>query len=184
MRKIIKMCVITGICIYLCACEEGKEVTFSSPQIPDGTYEQEQASPEISEVMVYVCGAVKDSGVYTLPENARVVDAISMAGGMTQQAAEEYLNLAAFLKDGEKIYVPTKEEVLLWETKEEDSLVNINTADINKLCTLPGIGEGKAADIINYREKQGDFVSKEDIMKVPGIKEYLFQKIEEYITVE
>jgi len=184
-KRISVFCVMFSICAYLCACGKEEEVIFSSGQVQEDTYEQERNSQEIREIVVHVCGAVEVSGVYTLPEDARVVDAIALAGGMTEQAATEYLNLAAFLQDGEKIYVPTGEEVFLWELqKEEQSLVNINTADIDKLCTLPGVGESKAKDIINYREKQGAFEKKEDIMKVPGIKEYLFQKIKDYITVE
>ena len=183
--KIVLLWTIINISFSLGACGKQEALEFVSPKESEATYEQEQALQESAEIMVYVCGAVETPGVYSLTEKDRVVDAITMAGGVTEQAAEEYLNLAAFLQDGEKIYVPTLDEVLLWETEEErKNLVNINTAGVEVLCTLPGIGESKAGDIIAYREKQGDFEQVEDIMKVPGIKEYLYQKIEDYITVE
>lgn len=160
-------------------------MVFSDNQAQEITYEQEQELQETAEIMVYVCGAVNEPGVFTLEVGARVVDAIELAGGVSEPAAPEYLNLAAVLQDGEKIYVPTREEVIRWEEKEaQNDLVNINTAGMDKLCTLPGIGESKAQDIITYRQKQGEFAQIEDIMQVPGIKEYLFQKIETYITVE
>lgn len=165
------------------ACGEQEDLKFVSLKEPESTYEQEGILQETPEIVVYVCGAVETPGVYSLTEKDRVVDAITLAGGMTGQAAEDYLNLAALLQDGEKIYVPTVDEVLLWK-EERKTLVNINTADVEALCTLPGVGESKAKDIISYREAQGSFEQVEDIMKVPGIKEYLFQKIEDYITVE
>ena len=81
--------------------------------------------------------------------------------------------------------MPTKEETLLWEeTQKKADFVNINTAESEELCTLPGIGESKAADIVAYREKHGAFTCKEDIMKVDGIKESLFAQIEKLIIVE
>jgi competence protein ComEA len=171
--------------LSLGACGERTSLEFVSPKENEDTYNQEEVLPKMTEIMVYVCGAVEAPGVYSLTEKDRVVDAITLAGGVTEQAAEEYLNLAAFLQDGQKLYVPTVDEVRLWETEEEKKkLVNINTADVEGLCTLPGIGESKARDIITYREKQGSFEQVEDIMKVPGIKEYLFLKIEDYITIE
>ncbi len=170
--------------VSLGACGEQTDLEFVSPKETEDTYNQKEMLRELPEIMVYVCGAVAIPGVYSLTEKDRVVDAITLAGGVTEQAAEEYLNLAAFLQDGQKLYVPTVEEVRLWETEEKQKLVNINTADVESLCTLPGIGESKARDIITYREKQGSFEQVEDIMKVPGIKEYLFLKIEDYITIE
>ena len=95
----------------------------------------------------------------------------------------ERLNLAKVLTDEEKIVVPKK--VILEETKEEgeNSIININTADVEKLSTLTGIGKSTAEKIIKYREENGYFNSIEDIMKVSGIGEELFSKIKDNITV-
>ncbi len=180
--------VISGI-LCLCGCGEGEEPIFFAPQSAEATYEQEafvdENTEENASIIVHVCGAVSEPGVVALEPGARAVDAITLAGGMTAQADADYINLAAVLQDGEQLYVPTYEETFLWETAEVKSkLININTATVEELCTLPGIGESKAADIIAYREKQGGFRDKTDIMKVPGIKDSLYAKIEALIIVE
>ena len=157
---------------------------------------------ETKECVVHICGAVVHPGVYTLEEKSRVYQAIDRAGGFLEDADADFLNQADFLSDGMKLYVPTKEEVKAagelpkWQDvgkntgsaveadrEKEDSLVNINTAGEELLCTLPGIGSSKAMGIISYREKNGSFRQIEDIMNVEGIKEGLFQKIRDKITV-
>lgn len=139
------------------------------------------------EICVYVCGAVESPGVVFLPCDSRAVDALEAAGGFTAEASREAVNLAARVADGEKLYFPTGEEYAE-QTPEEEAeaagLVNINTADAARLCTLPGIGEARAADIIAYRESHGGFKACEDIMQVPGIKESVYSKISGKITVK
>ncbi len=151
-----------------------------------GNREQEdRVSDEKLMIKVYICGAVAEPGVVALKEDGRIIDAVLLAGGMTEDADETDVNLAARLKDGEMIYVPTKEETSRRkEAQDKEVLIDINTADKAGLCTLPGIGESKAEDILTYREKNGAFQSIEDIMKVPGIKESLFEKIKEKITAD
>lgn len=180
---------ITGGILSLCSCGGKSEQIFFAQEAAETVFVQEEseetAVQEEVQVVVFVCGAVCEPGVFSLKEGSRVADAIARAGGMTPEADTDYLNQAALLQDGEKLYVPTKEEVLLWEiSKEESSLVNINTADAQMLCTLPGIGESRAADIIAYRTEQGAFQCIEDIMKVSGIKDSLFAKIKDFITVD
>lgn len=154
------------------ASTEGKELGTETEEITD-------------KILVYVCGAVKDPGVVEVECDARVVDAITLAGGFSEGADETYINLAGKLLDGEKIYVPTAAEVSQWnEEKSTEKLIDINKADVDELCELTGIGESKATDIITYREKKGPFQKKEDLMKVPGIKENLYEKIEDSIIVK
>ena len=146
------------------------------------------ASKEAEEedfIWVFVCGAVESPQVVKLPVGSRAMVAVKMAGGMTEDADESFVNLAAILEDGEKLYIPTKEEAVSLSIQEEkESLVNINTAGTKELCTLLGIGESRAEDIIAYRETHGPFAAIEDIMKVPGIKENAFAKIKDAITVK
>lgn len=150
-----------------------------------------------SGIWVDVGGAVKNPGVYTLEENARVFQAIEAAGGFTEEADTQYLNQAATVSDGEKILVYTREEtqalkeqgVLSDQTAKgngeaESGKVNINQASLEELQTIPGIGEVRAQAIIDYREETGGFGSIEDIQQVSGIKGKTFEKIEAYITVE
>lgn len=162
----------------------------SEEQMTDIT-EQKQ---EPVQIQVYVCGAVKTPGVYTLPEGSRVYEAVAMAGGLLETADEKALNQARLLSDGEQVTVFTREEV---ENGADGSVsggengtgqdtvqkVNINTADANTLMTIPGIGESRAKAIIAYREENGTFASVEEIMKIDGIKEKMFEKIKDSITV-
>lgn len=151
-----------------------------------------------TEGMIYVqvCGAVNQPGVVTLPAGSRVFEAILLAGGLTQEAAENSVNQAQVLADGQQIMVWTREEMQEKEiipgeveiagTDSEDAQekkVNLNTATAQELMTLSGIGEAKAADILAYREQNGGFQSIEDIMKIRGIKEAIFERIKDQITV-
>ncbi|MBQ7481217.1 MAG: helix-hairpin-helix domain-containing protein [Lachnospiraceae bacterium] len=152
-----------------------------------------------TDITVYVCGAVNRSGVYRLPGQPRVIDAIEAACGMNEFADTDYINQAMLIEDGQKIYVPTREEtaamgdasmtgdIALYdgrgETGGRDEKVNINTADAAELMTLPGIGEAKAALIIEYRSGSGGFKAIEDIMNISGIKEGMFNRIKDKICI-
>ncbi len=151
-------------------------------------------SGEVSEetVFVYVCGAVNAPGVYELKKDARVFEAIGLAGGMTEEAAAEAVNQARPVADGEQIYVPTVRETemqgvgvedIVTGNADESGKVNINTAGKEELMTLTGIGEAKAQSILDYREEHGQFGSIEDLMLIEGIKEGVFNKIKEDITI-
>lgn len=143
--------------------------------------------PEVPAIKVHVCGAVVSPGVVEVPYGSRVVDALEAAGGLQENASTDFVNLAAKLEDAGQIYFPTREEAEQKRRAEEaaaSGLVNINTAGTEQLCTLPGIGEARAADIIAFRQTNGAFSSKEAIMQVPGIKQSAYDKLETYITVD
>lgn len=140
---------------------------------------------------VHVCGAVNNAGVYELESGSRIVDALEMAGGVTEEGAVTALNLAELLYDGEQVYVPTWTEVsegysvsAVQTEGEGTALVNINTAGKEELMTLKGIGESLADAIIEYRQSYGGFSSIEDLMQVSGIGETSFEKLRPYITVD
>lgn len=136
---------------------------------------------------VHVCGQVKEPGVYQLEEGARIYDAVQMAGGLTEEAWEEAINLAKVITDGEQIRIPDQTEgefLLIEERQTESGLINLNQATKEQLMTLTGIGEARAKDIIAYREEHGGFQTIEDVMKVPGIKEAAFAKIKNEIVVK
>jgi competence protein ComEA len=140
-------------------------------------------------VFVYICGAVTNPGVYEMDSGSRICDVLEQAGGFSEEASTTYLNLAEFVSDGQKVYVPTQEELTVELLAEEETAeagsgkININTASKEVLVTLPGIGESKADSIIAYRTEHGGFSSIEEIMEIPGIKEAVFSKIKELITV-
>lgn len=164
--------------------------TGGSPLETEASVQPESEFQTESKVYVYVCGYVAAPGVYEFEPGHRVIDAIDAAGGFIADAADTYLNLADPLVDGSKLYVPSIEEAIKEPAKEslhtnqESPLLNINTATMEQLMTLPGIGESKAKDIINYRESKGQFGSLEDIMNVPGIKDGVFNKVKDLISVD
>ena len=146
----------------------------------------------VNNIYVHITGYVNAPGVYMLPEGSRVFEAIRQAGGLLPDASEEYLNLAAVLTDGQKIVVLSKEEAETAEAfmgeagmtgSDVGKLVNINTATVQELTTLTGIGESRALAIIAYREEHGFFQSIDGIKKVTGIKDGLFEKIKNQITI-
>lgn len=164
-------------------------------------------------VVVHVCGAVNRPGIYTLSEGSRLWEAVEAAGGVTEDGAGDYLNMASAVSDGEKVVVPFLADVekpfgeaetpsfrsgngtagagssagngsgSAGDGNGPTGLVELNTAGLEQLMTLPGIGESKAKAILEYREKTGPFIVPEDITNVPGIKGGSYEKLKDYITV-
>ena len=195
-KKKIKLWLLAGICMaaagFLYSCDRQEpavlltQENISIEEPSAGGDESQEVTTEVKTLFVHVCGAVVREGVYELPEGSRCQDAVDAAGGFAEDADKDYLNLAALLSDGQKIQIPTKEEAESMEAESKeasDGLVNINTADLDELMTLSGIGEARAQAIISYREENGPFAVIEDIMKVPGIKESAFSKIKAKIKV-
>lgn len=169
------------------------------------------SSEEAKTLVVHICGAVSAPGVYELPAGSRIIDAVEAGGGFLPEADEACCNLAEEIVDGCQIYIMTKSESCADGQTEkkagiqtspdsdmqttdrnvrsnsttalENGLVNLNTADVAALMTLPGIGESRAKAIISYREQHGAFAKIEDIMKISGIKQAAFSKIKDKITV-
>lgn len=151
----------------------------------------------LEEVVVYVCGAVEEPGIYTLAADSRLYEAIAMAGGFSKEADPSYHNLARSIADGERIYILSAKETKLLSAElrvsgEEGAgnsptgtgSINLNTATAEQLMELPGIGEAKATAILAYRAKIGQFSDIEEIMNVSGIGEAMFEKIKDKITVK
>lgn len=142
-------------------------------------------------IFVDIKGAVKKPGVYQMKVGDRVKDAIDAAGGLTAEADSQKVNLAQRVEDQMVIVVPKvgeeAEAIPAGATSKEASKegkVNINTATVEELKTLKGIGEKKAEAIIEYRKKNGSFKTKEDLMKVRGIGKKLFESFEERIVTQ
>ena len=177
----------------------------------DRTELSDASSEEAKTLVVHICGAVSAPGVYELPAGSRIIDAVEAGGGFLPEADEACCNLAEEIVDGCQIYIMTKSESCADGQTEkkagiqtspdsdmqttdrnvrsnsapalENGLVNLNTADVAALMTLPGIGESRAKAIISYREQHGAFAQIEDIMKISGIKQAAFSKIKDKITV-
>ena len=181
--------------------EEQKEEEEKGTDAPEPEITPEITNPP-QDIFVDVCGAVAKPGVYRMPFDSRVFQAVEAAGGFLPEAAGSYVNQALPLNDGQQIYVPTQEEAEAgdYSMQEESTstaissggntdesvsgMVNINTADAAALKTLTGIGEAKAQAILSYREEHGAFSTVEEIMQVPGIKESTFSAIKDKIAVK
>ncbi len=146
---------------------------------------------EILDYKVYVCGSVNNPKVVTLKKGSRVAEAVELAGGVNDEADIDSVNFAAFIEDGQKIYIPkegeTVDKIEFTEQNnsiETNSLININKADKSQLQLLPGIGETIAQYIIDYRMQNGNFKSIEEIKNVSKIGDKTFEKIKDRISVE
>ena len=176
--------------------EQAEDENISAPENNTPEDRRDVGNSEKSGVYVYICGEVINPGVYELSGDSRIYEAVDAAGGFTENAARECVNLASKVSDGMQITIYNREEAASLQADSASvdgnagksgtsgsGLVNLNTATKEELMTLKGIGESKAEDIIRYREKSGGFKKIEDIMKISGIKENGFQKIKDSITV-
>ncbi len=196
-KKIKYICILTFLVLcglFYIMTDDSKDAQNLS--ISDGSVTEAEAASaypkptEISKksIYVYVCGAVVNPGVYKTEEDARVYQVIQMAGGILPEGAENYVNQAAAVIDGEQLYVPFQSEVEmgvmdLKNQEDGESGVNINTAGLEELMTLPGIGESKAQAIIQYREEHGAFQSIEELTNISGIKSGVYDKIKELVRI-
>ncbi len=161
----------------------------------------EELKDDTNTVIVDIKGMVVNPGVYEVPSSYRVNDVIETAGGLVDGADTSKINLAKVVSDEMTIIIYSNEEILekyknevcvcdcpdisndACISDEDDEVININTADIDELMNIKGIGRSKAKAIIEYREKNGNFNSIDDIKNVDGIGDSLFEKIKMYIKV-
>lgn len=199
------ICLAVGLAFYI--YRTGGEKPESSLQTSDiikaessATKKEEESSDQVISsqdspfVMVDIKGAVQKPGVYQLPKDARVKDALAQAGGATKEANLRQLNLASKLQDEMAVYIPAAGEeippsspvssISSSGTSNDQPLVNINTANTDELQTLNGIGPSKASAIVSYREENGLFQTVEDLGQVSGIGEKSLEKIKAQITVQ
>jgi len=181
------------------------EDNFSVNRASDISENNPVIQKEIPSVIIHITGAVKSPGVYQLKSTDRIVDAVKIAGGATEEA-NLLINLAALLKDGQKIIVPSKiynengEEIsknidnnaeAMYSSSSYSSSsgsisgkININTANATMLQTLSGIGPVLSEKIIEYRNQNGFFGVIDDIKDVSGIAEKKFEGIKDLICVQ
>jgi competence protein ComEA len=170
-------------------------VIFLTARTPAGQPIELMPTVSPQPIVVYVLGAVRYPGVYSLAPDSRVVDAVQAAGGFAEGASITDVNVAQRLQDGQRLEIPGTGELptpvfvlgegglFLTPTPFEGQLVNINTADVALLDTLPGVGETTAQRIIDYREENGPFQIVDDLLKVPGIGVTTLENMRSLITV-
>lgn len=148
-----------------------------------GSPAPEAEAKNVRRVYVHVGGAVASPGLYVLRDGARVDDAVRAAGGVTADADLDSLNLAAKLRDGDKVLVPRRGESQDGGGSGAEQKVNVNTATVAQLDTLPGIGPALAQRIVAYREQHGGFRTVNDLEKVPGIGPAKLEAIRDLVVV-
>lgn len=147
-------------------------------------------------IPIYLVGAIKMPGVYWVARGSYLFELVERAGGLSEDAADDRINLAFCLEANQRIWLPTQQEAddpsagsagstggVEWPDETVSKRIDINQADAALLDSLPGIGPATAADIVAYRESQGAFKKTEDVMNVPGIKESRFARLKDLICV-
>jgi len=145
---------------------------------------QTKLDKDVSDkIIVHITGAVNKPGVVELSKDARIVEAVNAAGGLTENADVNAVNLARKLKDEEKVHISSKDEVTESSSVKSSGLININTGSLEELKSLPGVGDVIAQGIIDYREKNGDFTQLEDLKNVTRIGDKIFEGFAQLIVL-
>lgn len=160
-----KFFIICSLFLF-CSCSNTSDIIINYP-IDNETN---------SMIIIEIKGAVKIPGLYTVENGVMLYEIINLAGGFLNNADKDAVNLIQTFNNNASIYIPYA------SNNTNNKLININNASISELMTLNGIGESKAKAIIEYR-KVNPFSSIEDIMKVSGISEAIFNKIKDFITI-
>lgn len=154
--------------------------------------EKREETEKTEKICIHVAGAVKQPGLVYLDASARVHDAIQAAGGGVDTANLSQINLAAHLKDGMRIYIPqegenasasTSPQSPSGESSAQETVVEINSADVAALTAIPGIGEKTAQKIVDERTAHGKFSGLEDLRRVAGIGDKKLESIRPYVTI-
>ena len=193
---VLFVCLIIGMGLFWMS-RQGEEVEEAATSLAETTIlpqEVEDKTTVSTVIYVDVKGEVHHPGVYQMKAENRVKDLIEAAGGFTPLADDQKLNLAQLLEDQMVIVVPKKGEEVNSELAQaptsqkkevgKEGKVNINTATVEELKTLKGIGGKKAEAIIEYRKQNGSFKNKEELMKVRGIGKKLYESFQERVIVQ
>lgn len=182
--------------IYLCNnYRQSSDVVVTEHFTDSGegqtTVEEPLKESDGKKVYIHICGEVKKPGVYTFEQEPRIIEVVKKAGGFTKKADRTSVNQAQCVSDGTQLSIAARKKKQKAtddppdgsDSTLETEKVNINTASKEELMTLSGIGESKASQILSYRESNGAFQKIEDIMNISGIKNGVFNKIKDCITV-
>ena len=192
-KELIFSFIIICLILVIIFDKVNKEEIVEENIIIEEKEEREIEIEEVKKVIVDIKGEVKNPGIYELDEGKRIIDVIKESGGITEKANTKNINLSEKITDEMLIIIPSIEqepnnqeiEISKEEKKKDtkDNKISINTATIEELMTINGIGKTKAKNIIEYRNSNGKFKTIEDIKNVSGIGDSTFEKIKNYIKV-
>ena len=186
---IIAIIVISGIVVKI---NHQNEVTIEDFFVESQSNADITTDDSANKIKIHIDGYVKNPGIIEIEDGSRIADAIDQVGGLLPDASLKNVNLAYELKDGEKIYIPSKAEEIENQIQivsmgdgesTENTKVNINTATIDELQKVSGIGQSTAQKIIDYRNKNGKFKKIEELKEITGIWDKKYDTIKEQVTV-
>ncbi len=188
-KSIVIILIVISIVIYVFNyINQDKDIQNIKSYYTSENTNQDNKNEDNEKIVIHIDGAINNPGVYTIDSKSRLDDLVKIAGGLTDDANSSNINLAQMLNDGQKIHIYSMDEEITEQLDEGDTStsgkININTANIDGLKTLPGIGDSTAKKIISHRESNGKFDKIEDIQNVSGIGESKFNNIKEMICVK
>jgi competence protein ComEA len=168
-----------GTYVFSSGTGQGTTVKIQKPD----TSTEPAKDIESPKIYVHVAGSVKAPGIYQLDSGTRVYDAVLAAGGFTSKANQASVNMARALTDGEQLVITSGASSAVFEGVMTSSLISLNQASSSELEDLPGVGPALAGRIIDWREANGGFKAKEDLLNVAGIGDKLFASVKDLVTL-
>ncbi len=173
----VTLIAVIGFGAFVWVTSQPQKVSLSNKEPSEAA----EVSVNQAKIFVHIAGKVKHPGIYQLDSGARVFDVVLLAGGFTKKANQSSINLARVVTDGEQIVIGSgaSQEIL----NNSQSFISLNQSSVSTLEDLPGVGPALAARIVDWREANGGFKSKEDLLNVAGIGDKLYSSIKDLVTL-
>ena len=168
---------VIGFGAFVWVTSQPQKVSLSDKEPSEAA----EVSVNQAKIFVHIAGKVKHPGIYQLDSGARIFDVVLLAGGFTKKANQSSINLARVVTDGEQIVIGSgaSQELL----NNSQSFISLNQSSVSTLEDLPGVGPALAGRIVDWREANGGFKSKEDLLNVAGIGDKLYSSIKDLVTL-
>jgi competence protein ComEA len=180
LKVTITLLAVVAFVVYVFSSGTGKDNTVKIEKVLDTG---DSAQVQAPKIYVHVAGSVKAPGIYQLDSGTRVYDAVLAAGGFTSKANQSSVNMARALTDGEQLVITSGDSSSVFEGAMTSSLISLNQASSSQLEDLPGVGPALAGRIIDWREANGGFKVREDLLNVAGIGDKLFASVRDLVTL-
>ncbi len=176
-KVLVTLIAVTGFGAFVLVTSQPQKVSLSDKEPSEAA----EVSVNQAKIFVHIAGKVKHPGIYQLDSGARVFDVVLLAGGFTKKANQSSINLARVVTDGEQIVIGSgaSQEIL----NNSQSFISLNQSSVSTLEDLPGVGPALAGRIVDWREANGGFKSKEDLLNVAGIGDKLYSSIKDLVTL-